>query len=76
MTLAHQLADRIASTRYASLSSAAVRSAKVGLLDTIAVGIAGSTADAAVIAQGWPATKPATRLCGETRNLKPSKVRR
>src|SRR5687768_9731515 len=51
MTLAQELANRIAGTTHDALTPAAIRSAKVGLLDTIAVGIAGSSEDAAVISR-------------------------
>ena len=51
MTLAQELANRIVSTTYGALTPAAIRAAKVGLLDTIAVGIAGSSEDAAVISR-------------------------
>src|SRR5436190_21760948 len=51
MTLAQDLAGRITATTYEALTPGAIRSAKMGLLDTIAVGIAGSKEDAAVIAR-------------------------
>ena len=51
MTLAQELASRIAGMTYDQLTPGAISAAKVGLLDTIAVGIAGSAEDAAVISR-------------------------
>ena len=51
MTIAHELAKRIAATEYDDVSAAALRYAKIGLLDTLGVGIAGSAQDAAMIAR-------------------------
>jgi 2-methylcitrate dehydratase PrpD len=51
MTIARELAGRIAKTSYEDLSAGALRYAKIGLLDTIGVGVAGGAEDAAVIAR-------------------------
>ena len=51
MTIARELANRICSTTFDDLSPAALRYAKIGLLDTLGVGIAGCGEDAAVIAR-------------------------
>jgi len=52
MTIAHELAKRIAATEVDDVGAAALRYAKIGLLDTLGVGIAGSAQDAATIARG------------------------
>jgi 2-methylcitrate dehydratase PrpD len=51
ITLAQELAQRIAATRFEHLTPGAIRQAKIGLLDTLAVGIAGCGDDAALIAR-------------------------
>lgn len=51
MTLARGLAKRIVATAFDRLTEQAIRYAKIGVLDTLAVGIAGSSKDAAVIAR-------------------------
>lgn len=51
MTIASELASRIVGTRVQDITPGAVAAAKVGLLDTIGVGIAGSADEAAEIAR-------------------------
>lgn len=51
MTIAQELAKRVASTRDEDLTAKALHYAKIGLLDTIAVGIAGSDDEASRIAR-------------------------
>jgi 2-methylcitrate dehydratase PrpD len=51
MTLAEALATRIASTAFEQLTPLALRYAKQGLMDTLAVGIAGASDEAALIAR-------------------------
>jgi 2-methylcitrate dehydratase PrpD len=51
MTLAQDLARRIVGTHFEALTPAAIRSARMGILDTLAVGIAGAKEDAALIAR-------------------------
>ena len=51
MTLAEALAARIVATRFDALSPQALHYAKIGVLDTLAVGIAGSDDEAALIAR-------------------------
>ncbi|MCC6532390.1 MAG: MmgE/PrpD family protein [Burkholderiales bacterium] len=58
MTLAGELASRIAATSFEQLTPLALRYAKMGLMDTLAVGIAGSS-DAATVIAGRVIDKPA-----------------
>lgn len=51
MTIARELAKRVCNTRYEDLTPRAIDYAKIGLLDTLAVGIAGSIDEAALIAR-------------------------
>ncbi len=51
MTLAQELASRIVATRWEDIGPQATHSAKIGLLDTIAVGIAGADDEASRIAR-------------------------
>lgn len=51
MTLAQELAGKVVATRYEDLTPRALKYAKIGLLDTIAVGIAGADDEAARIAR-------------------------
>src|SRR5688500_5237812 len=51
MTIARELAHRICKTTFDALSAGAVRYAKIGLLDTLGVGVAGCSEDAAIIAR-------------------------
>ena len=51
MTLAGELARQIASTAFEQLTPLALRYAKQGLMDTLAVGIAGAIDEAALIAR-------------------------
>lgn len=51
VTIAQELARRILATKYDRLTPRSLEYAKIGLLDTLAVGIAGSGEDAAVIAR-------------------------
>jgi 2-methylcitrate dehydratase PrpD len=50
MTLAEELAACIVATRFAAITPQALHYAKIGVLDTLAVGIAGSVEEAALIA--------------------------
>ena len=50
MSIAHELAQRIAALTYADLPPAAVYWAKVGILDTVGVTLAGSREDTATLA--------------------------
>ena len=51
MTLAAELAKKVVATRFEDLTPGALTGAKIGLLDTIAVGIAGADDEAARIAR-------------------------
>ncbi|MDB5866660.1 MAG: hypothetical protein JWO70_4466 [Betaproteobacteria bacterium] len=51
MTIARELAKKVVATRYEDLTPGALHYAKIGILDTLAVGIAGSVDEAAVIAR-------------------------
>jgi 2-methylcitrate dehydratase PrpD len=51
MTLARELAKKVVATRFQDLTPGALTGAKIGLLDTIAVGIAGADDEAARIAR-------------------------
>jgi 2-methylcitrate dehydratase PrpD len=51
MTIAKELARRVVTTQYEDLTPGALHYAKIGLLDTLAVGIAGAVDEAAVIAR-------------------------
>ena len=51
MTIARELAHRICKTTFDDLSPGALRYARIGLLDTLGVGVAGCPEDAAVIAR-------------------------
>ena len=51
MTLARELAARIVGTSFEDVSAQAMQYAKIGLLDTIAVGIAGAGDEASLIAR-------------------------
>jgi 2-methylcitrate dehydratase PrpD len=51
MTIASELAVRVAATRFEDLSPMALLYAKMGLLDTFGVGVAGASEEAAVIAR-------------------------
>jgi 2-methylcitrate dehydratase PrpD len=61
-TLAEELAARIVATSFDQLTPQANRYAKMGLLDTIAVGIAGSVDEAAAIARRVAGTAGGTAL--------------
>src|SRR6185295_5360226 len=67
MTVASDFAERIVASRYEQLTSAALRYAKIGLLDTLGVGIAGSSDEAAVIARRVSSTAPGAALVWGTR---------
>ena len=67
MTLARELAERISTTSYDQLSRQALDYAKIGLLDTLGVGVAGSQDDAAVIARRTIAPPPGAALVWGTR---------
>ncbi|MGZ5233940.1 MAG: MmgE/PrpD family protein [Burkholderiales bacterium] len=60
MTLARELARRITNTKYDDLTPGALRYAKIGLLDTLGVAIAGAQEDAAVISR---------RIAGQARGV-------
>lgn len=62
MTLARELANRIVATRLEDIGAAATHSAKIGLLDTIAVGIAGIDDEAARIARRVVGGSPGAAL--------------
>lgn len=51
MTIVQELARHIVATTYGQVTSKSLAYAKIGLLDTIAVGVAGASEDAAVIAR-------------------------
>ena len=51
MTLARELAARVVATSFENISEPAAQTAKIGLLDTIAVGIAGADEEASRIAR-------------------------
>lgn len=51
MTIAQELAQKIVATRFEDLTPGALNGAKIGLLDTIAVGIAGADDEASRIAR-------------------------
>jgi len=72
MTLAADLAERIVSTRFADLSPQARHQARIGLLDTIGVMLAGSTDEAARIARRVCAAAPGPALLlGTDRRVAP-----
>lgn len=62
MTLAAELARRIANTKYDDLTPGALRYAKIGLLDTLGVGIAGAHEEAAVISRRVAGRTPGVAL--------------
>ena len=71
-TLARELAQRIASTTARDLTEKAVHYAKIGLLDTLGVAIAGAREEAAVIARRVAATEPGpSLLLGTTQRVSP-----
>jgi 2-methylcitrate dehydratase PrpD len=66
MTLARQLATRVVGTVYEHLTPAVHGYARIGLLDTIAVGIAGASDAAAVIARRVLQSRPGPALAWGT----------
>jgi 2-methylcitrate dehydratase PrpD len=62
MTIAQELARRLVTTRYDALTPGAIAYAKIGLLDTVAVGIAGFDDDASVIARKVSGTESGPAL--------------
>lgn len=61
-SIAEELAARIVATSWHQLTPLALRYAKLGLLDTIAVGIAGASEDASVIARRVAGSAPGPAL--------------
>jgi 2-methylcitrate dehydratase PrpD len=62
MSVAFELARRIVATSYEQLTSAALHNAKIGLLDTIGVGIAGSSEKASLMARRTTGAAPGIAL--------------
>jgi 2-methylcitrate dehydratase PrpD len=62
MTLAQDLARRITATQFDQLTAGALRYAKIGLLDTIAVAIAGAADEASAIVRRVAATQQGPAL--------------
>ncbi|OGA47946.1 MAG: hypothetical protein A3G24_08300 [Betaproteobacteria bacterium RIFCSPLOWO2_12_FULL_62_13] len=62
MTIAEELAKRVVTTRYEDLTQRAIEYAKIGVLDTFGVGIAGSVDEAAVIARRVSGTEAGAAL--------------
>jgi 2-methylcitrate dehydratase PrpD len=72
MTLANDLAERVAATRFGDLSPAARHYARIGILDTIGVMLAGSKDEAANIARRVCAQAPGPALLlGTSRRVAP-----
>ncbi len=74
MTAAARFAEHAIGTCFADLSAAAVERAKVYVLDSLGVGIAGSSVDGAAdllrVAAGWG--DPAVSVWGRSTRLSPS----
>ncbi len=72
MTLAEELARRIVATRRADLTPQAVDYAKIGLLDTLGVALAGSREDASRIGETICAAEPGpSTIFGRDRRVNP-----
>ena len=72
MTIAHTLATRIVALQYADLPPAAVHWAKVGILDTVGVTLAGSTEPAArLVAEVTATTAGPSLIFGTTQRTTP-----
>ncbi len=72
MTLAEELAQRIVATRHADLTPQAVDYAKIGLLDTLGVALAGSREDASRIGETICASEPGpSTMFGRDRRVNP-----
>jgi 2-methylcitrate dehydratase PrpD len=67
MTVARELARRIVAMRFEQLTPGALRGARIGLLDTLGVGVAGALDDAAVIARRVVGSTPGAALVWGTR---------
>ena len=72
MTLAEELARRIVATRHADITPEAVDYAKIGLLDTLGVALAGSREDASRIGETICASEPGpSTIFGRDRRVNP-----